>query len=266
MTTLLHKELTGTLIGVYYDVYNNTSRGYPEDVYETAMAHDLRRLAIKCQRQLTYQVFYKDVLVGEQCLDLFVGEQVVAELKVAPKLTRLHKAQALSYLKATDRKVAILFNFGGVKPEFQRLYFRERGPANNDRMLQQAVARLPEGYLYPKLTWEIIGALFEVHNTLGPGFIQRIYVNACYRELQLRGVQVKLDREFEVVYHGAVVGKVHFSHLLIEGRILLFPVATTNLDHVRLNNLKDWMRKESVSLGILANFYPESLDPIVLRA
>ena len=265
MTTLLHKELTGTIIGAYYNVYNNTSHTYPEYIYEGAMAHDLRNLGIKCQRQAEHEVWYKDRKFSEQHLDMFLADEAVVELKVAPELTPLHKAQAMSYLKATDKQIGLLFNFGGAQPEFQRLYFEAREPRSDELSMRQAVANLPDDYLDPELTWEIIGGMFEVHSTLGPGFVYRIYANACFHELQLRGLDVKAERALQVIYKGASIGTIKFSHLRVEGNVMVFPVAIADVNSIRLNNLKDWMRAESVSLGILANFYEESLAPIVLR-
>jgi GxxExxY protein len=265
VTTLLHKELTGTVIGVYYDVYNNTSHTYPEYIYERAMVHDLRNLGITCQRQTVYEVWYKDKKVGEQHLDMFLADEVVVELKVASELTRLNKAQAMSYLKVTNKQVGLLFNFGGSQPQFRRLYFEVREPSSNEQAVHQAVANMPDGYLDPELTWEIIGGLLEVHSTLGPGFIYRIYANACFHELQLRGLDVKAEREFQVIYKGEAIGTIKFTHLRVEDKVMVFPVAVTDVNDIRLNNLKDWMHIESVPLGILANYYEESLKPIVLR-
>jgi len=59
MTELLHRELTGDIIGVYYDVYNNTSRTYPEFIYQRAMEYDLLLKGIACRSQVEWQVFYK---------------------------------------------------------------------------------------------------------------------------------------------------------------------------------------------------------------
>ncbi|OIO92965.1 MAG: hypothetical protein AUK03_08905 [Anaerolineae bacterium CG2_30_64_16] len=265
MTDLLHKNLTGAIIGVYYDVYNNTSHTYPEYIYEGAMAYDLQALNMPYQRQAQYDVFYKDKKVGEQHLDMFLAGEVVVELKVAPELTRLHKAQAMSYLKVTDKQVGLLLNFGGSEPEFKRLYFEARQPQNDEETFRQAMATVPDGYLDPELTWEVIGGLFEVHGTLGPGFIYRIYANACYHELKLRGLRVRAEREMQVIYRGAAIGAIKFNHLRVENDLLVFPVAIMDVNDIRLNNLKDWMRVERVPLGILANFYAESLDPMVLR-
>ncbi len=43
MAELLHKQLTGDVIGAYYEVYNHTARTYPEYIYDNAMAEELRR-------------------------------------------------------------------------------------------------------------------------------------------------------------------------------------------------------------------------------
>ena len=123
MAKLLYKELTGTIIGVYYEVYRGTSRTYPEYIYEQAMLGDLQRRGIPCWRQPEYEVLYKDKRVGKQRLDLFVAGEVVVELKVARELTKLHKAQAISYLKVVGKQVSLLCNFGGSEPDFDRLYF-----------------------------------------------------------------------------------------------------------------------------------------------
>ena len=265
MTTLLHKELTGRIIRAYYDVYNGTSRTYPEYIYENGMMHELHGSHIPCVRQDEYEIWYKDRLVGKQRLDIFVAGEVVVELKVAPQLTRLHKAQTISYLKTTGKKVGLLFNFGGPEPEFARLYYADRGATAETRAVERACAELPAGYLSPELTYTLIGGLFEVHHNLGPGFIWRMYVNACRHEFELRGLHVRREKVIRVIYRGVPIGAVKFTHLRVENT-LVFPVAIQDIADIRINNLKDWMRVQGVPLGILANFHALSLKPVVLRA
>ena len=265
MTKLLHKETTGIIIGVYYDVYNGTGHAYPEYIYENAMTGDLRILHVSCRRQDEYQVLYKDKLVGVQRLDLFVANEVVVELKVAPALLPIHIAQAISYLKVVGKQVALLFNFGSPEPEFQRLYFEPRTPQNDLTTTIHALPELPASYLTPELTYDIIGGLFEVHTILGPGFIHRIYTNACHHELRLRGLDVRPQKAYQVIYRNRPVGKIKFGHLLVGGSVFVFPVAIQDINDIRINNLKDWMRVQGIPIGILANFYDTSLHPTVLR-
>ncbi|MFQ5859061.1 MAG: GxxExxY protein [Anaerolineae bacterium] len=120
MTELLHRELTGKIIGVYYDVYNGLSQTYPEFVFEEAMTADLRRLGISCIRQDKYEIRYKDWFVGRQELDIFVAQAVVVEIKVAERILPIHLAQLMSYQKTVDKEVGLLFRFGGPEPEFER--------------------------------------------------------------------------------------------------------------------------------------------------
>jgi len=86
MPELLHKALTASILRAYYNVYNGTSRIYPERFYDRAMAHELLGLGIRCQSQPEWQVFYKEKLVGKQILDILTAGEVVVEDKVAPNL------------------------------------------------------------------------------------------------------------------------------------------------------------------------------------
>lgn len=263
---LLHKETTGKIIGVYYDVYNGTGRNYPEYIFENAMLGDLQALRLPCRRQDEYRIFYKDRLVGVQQLDLFVADEVVVELKVAPSLLPIHVAQAISYLKVVDKRVGLLFNFGSSRPEFERVYFEPRPPQND---LDAAICGLPkfsDDYLTPELTYKIIGGLFEVHTVLGPGFIHRVYANACHYELQIRGVAVCPRKAYQVIYRNRSVGEIKFGHLQVNDSIFIFPVTVRDVNDICINNLRDWMRVCRIPLGILVNFYDTSLSPVVLRA
>lgn len=267
MTELLHKELTGKIIGVYYDVYNGLSQTYPEFVYEKAMMADLRRLGIPCVRQDKYEIRYKDWIVGRQELDLFVAQAVVVELKVAERIEPLHLAQLLSYLKTVGKEVGLLFRFGGPEPEFARRVFTQSAWESNLRTGSPERLVDTEGLLYPELVFDVVGGLIEVFKTLGPGFVHRIYANACYRELHhVRGFQALPRREMQVYYRGRPLAQINFSHIQIEDRLLVFPVAIGDVRNIHLHNLKAWMRQLKIPIGILANFQDTRLNPIILRA
>ncbi len=253
MADLLHKELTGAIIGAYYEVYNHTSRMYPEHIYERAFAEELRHRGYPATRQDEYRIVYKEKLAGIQKLDLFVVQEVVVENKAVERLSALHRAQALSYLKTTDKTVGLLFNFGSQEPEFDRLYF---DPAKRETTSSEALDRdkiAPStDWLYPDLAYSVVSGLYEVHTILGPGFVHRIYANSCYHELSLRGLAPAPAKRMQVTYKGTAVGDIAFGHLVVEGKIMVFPVALRDLESVHLDSLKDWMR--DIRLGIIANF------------
>lgn len=266
MTELLHKELTGQIIGVYYDVYNGTSRTYPEFIYERAMVGDLQARGISCWRQEEYEIIYKDKRVGRQRLDLFVAGEVVVEIKVAAQLTKLHKAQAFSYLKVVDKQVGLLCNFGSAKPEFERLYFKPRPSLRPAETSQGSPVDHLHKFISPELTGAVIEGLYQVHTVLGPGFIHRVYASATYYELLSRGLDTLIRREYQVIYRGRVVGEIKFNHLQVENRVIVFPVAIQGINHLSINNLKAWLRLQKIPVGIVANFYPTQLEFMVLRA
>lgn len=264
MTVLLHQEVTGQLIGAYYTVYNRLGSTYPEHILETAMMLVLRRAGVECTRQDEYKIIYKERLVGVQRLDIFAAREAVAELKVAERIEPIHLAQLLSYMKTVGAEVGLLFRFGGPAPEFARRVL-------TPRTWQQAVSKPSTDYLkhpdlmFPEILVEVLDGLLEVWRTLGPGFIHRIYTKACLHEFRLRGIDVQLRREFHVYFEDADLGAIKFGHLQVDNRALVFPVAISSLDRLRIPNLKAWMRHLDLPLGIVLNFRSTHFDPLILR-
>jgi GxxExxY protein len=260
---LIHQATTQDIIGVYYAIYNKLSQTYPEFIYERAMMALLKKRGLKCVRQDEYEISYKDKIVGLQRLDLFIADKVVVELKVAAQIKALHLAQLLSYLKVTGKEVGLLLRFGGPDPEFARRILTSPTQFALD---ETDVPPTPnDDWLYPALAQEIIGGAFEVFRTLGPGFMHRIYANACYHEFKLRGLEVRPRREFNVFLDGFDLGSIKLGHLQIEDKVLVFPVAVSDLENIKLANLKAWMRHLSIPLGIVVNFNAAQFKPLVLR-
>ncbi len=264
MTKLLHADMTSQIIGVYYTVYNRLSQTYPEYIFEKAMVLLLRQLGIECIRQDEYEIRYKDKRVGLQRLDIFVAGTIVVEIKVAESINPIHLAQLLSYLKVVGQEVGLLFRFGGPKPEYARRVLTPQ--AWQETMVTPSVDHSNRSdLLFPELTADILGGAMEVFKTLGPGFIHRIYANACYHKLRLRGMDVLPRRDFHVFLDAADLGAIKLAHLQVDNRVLVFPVAISDLAQMRIPNLKAWMRHLDIPLGIVVNFHTTRLDPLILR-
>src|SRR5215813_13815729 len=75
---------------------------------------------------------------------------------------------------------------------------------------------LPHG----QLTNAIIGAMFEVHNVLGAGFLEVVYANALTIELRMRGVPVDRNVPFEVMYRGMSVGR-YVADLVVDQKVIV---------------------------------------------
>ena len=119
---LKHKELTETIIGVFFEVYNELGHGFLESVYEKAFEIALNGKGLDVRRQIQVPVWFRGHRVGDFVADVLVNQLVLLELKAARALDSSHEAQILNYLRATEIEVGLLFNFG-VKPEFRRLAF-----------------------------------------------------------------------------------------------------------------------------------------------
>lgn len=119
---MLHETTTALIIRAYYNVYNELGYGFAEKVYENSMMDELRSLGLTCAQQVPIKVYYKGNLVGDYFADIIVNNEVILELKAASALCEEHECQLLNYLKATDKELGMLFNFG-TTPQFKRKIF-----------------------------------------------------------------------------------------------------------------------------------------------
>jgi len=116
-------NLTYRVIGAAMAVHNFLGPGYKEEVYERALAVELRDRGIGVERQFRVEVVYEDAPVGLFYLDLFVERTVVVEVKAfAHQLTNDERAQVINYLKATQTPVALVFNFGRRRLDWMRVF------------------------------------------------------------------------------------------------------------------------------------------------
>ena len=113
--------VTGSIIGCAFTVANALGVGFLEKVYENALAHEMRKRGLHVARQRPIVVRYDTIIVGDYTADLMVEDQVVIELKVARSLYNQHVAQCMNYLRATNKPVCLLINFGCPRIEIRRV-------------------------------------------------------------------------------------------------------------------------------------------------
>ena len=121
-----HKELTDKIIHAFYCVYNELGFGFLENVYQNALYFELLNNGFKVEPQKAIEVYYQTQLVGKYKADLVVNDLIILELKAVDYLIEEHELQLINYLKATNKEVGLLLNFG-MKPEIRRKAF------NNER-------------------------------------------------------------------------------------------------------------------------------------
>ena len=103
------------------------------------------------------------------------------------------------------------------------------------------------------ITKEIIGKSFKVSNTLGNGFLEKVYQNALFYELTKSGLNVKQQYPLEVFYEDKVVGE-YFADLLVENKIILELKATKALEDIHLAQILNYLKACDMNFGLLINF------------
>lgn len=112
--------------------------------------------------------------------------------------------------------------------------------------------------VYPELSYEIVGLLYDVHNQLGNRYQEKYYQRAV--EVKLKGKKIVYKREVEVdlIIDNEKIGK-YFLDFLIDNKVVLElkvkPVLTKN-DY---RQIRAYLQSRNLKLGILVNFYGESL-------
>jgi GxxExxY protein len=104
-------DLAHRVIGAAIEVHRHLGPGFLETVYEEALTIELRLRDIPFERQKIIVVGYKDAAVGEGKLDLLVDNRLIVGLKAVEALSAIHKAQVISYLRATRLHLGLLINF-----------------------------------------------------------------------------------------------------------------------------------------------------------
>ena len=104
--------ITEQIIGAAMDVHRAIGPGLLESAYEACLAFELRERGHRVEQQKPLPVVYKQVKLD--CgyrLDMVVNDLVIVEIKAVERLTSVHEAQLLSYLRLMNCRVGLLLNF-----------------------------------------------------------------------------------------------------------------------------------------------------------
>ncbi len=115
-----YKEVTETIIGCAYRVYNKMGFGFLESVYEKCLLIELHKSGLNTESQKPITVYYEDEIVGEFVADIIVNDAIIIELKSVKRIIKAHEVQLVNYLVATGKPVGLILNFGERKVEIKR--------------------------------------------------------------------------------------------------------------------------------------------------
>jgi GxxExxY protein len=103
------------------------------------------------------------------------------------------------------------------------------------------------------LTYKINGAVFEVHRTLGEGFLEKVYENALLLELRNQGLRAESQVPVPVFYKGTMVGD-YMADLVVEDQVILELKTVEDLTSVHQAQLLNYLKATGKPLGLLINF------------
>jgi GxxExxY protein len=113
-----------------------------------------------------------------------------------------------------------------------------------------------EDYKYKEITDKIISAFYKVYNSLGYGFLEKVYENALIIELKDRGMMAVPQAQIQVFYKGNTVGE-YYADIVVEDKIIVEIKAGRDLAPEHEAQLLNYLKATDMEVGLLLNFGPE---------
>lgn len=110
-----------------------------------------------------------------------------------------------------------------------------------------------EEYLHSSLTSKVINCFFAVYNTLGYGFLEKVYEKSLQLELELRGFKVEGQKQIDVYYCDEIVG-VYFTDLVVDDILILEIKAAEAIRSEHESQLLNYLKATDYEIGLLLNF------------
>ena len=116
MKEFIMDEFTNSIIGCAIEVHKQLGPGLLESSYEHCLIHELSLQGIVCLNQVTLPIYYKGINIDAGYrLDLLFPGELIVELKSVDRISPVHTAQLLTYLKLTGIKRGLIINFNVKK-------------------------------------------------------------------------------------------------------------------------------------------------------
>jgi GxxExxY protein len=109
------------------------------------------------------------------------------------------------------------------------------------------------------LTEKVLGAVFEVSNQLGAGFLEKVYQRALLKELSLRGIRATSEASFPVTYKGYRVGD-YFADILVEDVLVVELKCAERLSNEHTAQCINYLRASNKNLCLLVNFQKAKVE------
>jgi GxxExxY protein len=108
-------------------------------------------------------------------------------------------------------------------------------------------------YLHQELTDQANKAFYKVYNTLGFGFLERVYQNALFIELRNLGLQCETQKQIKVNYEGYEVG-IYYPDIIVNDLLILELKAAESVVEEQQLQLINYLKATEIEIGLLLNF------------
>lgn len=106
---------------------------------------------------------------------------------------------------------------------------------------------------HAELTEKVIKSYYKVYNTIGYGFLEKVYENAMIIELKKHGLSAIKQQPIKVYYDEKVVGE-YFADLIVEGKIIIELKVARKLAKEHEAQLVNYLKATDIEVGLLLNF------------
>jgi GxxExxY protein len=111
-------------------------------------------------------------------------------------------------------------------------------------------------YLYQDITDKIIKAFYNVYNSLGYGFLEKVYLNAMLIELRSLGLIYEKQKQISVYFKNILVGE-YYADIIVENKVIIELKAAEGLRDEHVAQLLNYLKATNVEIGLLLNFGKE---------
>ena len=118
---------------------------------------------------------------------------------------------------------------------------------------------MEEEYLYQSETYKIIGAMMEVHKTLGCGFLEAVYQEALAIEFDLQKIPYVKEKKLLLFYKEVQMEKFYSADFLCYDKIVVEIKALSALTSTHNSIMINYLNATKFKVGILGNFGEKSL-------
>lgn len=113
--------------------------------------------------------------------------------------------------------------------------------------------------VFPELSYKIMGAIFKVHNELGPGFLESVYEKALIEELTCEGLKVESEKSINLMYKAKKIG-THRLDLVVDDKIVIEIKAVERFSIHHRAQVTSYLKASGYKLGILVNFSKSKVE------